>query len=171
MIIPQFYEYRWNKTIKCKKDYEDDKKRLDYLRLEYEIWALWIDKFYNGEYGIYKTLDGDAPRYVLEYDMDFCLWQNTYKKNYLKRDHFANHKARSKYIVKTLSSLFKKVDKYVLHDDVEDDGFNLDFQEMKKKILEDPIYKQKWFLAAYQSNKYIDELLNEIQVKRKSRRR
>jgi hypothetical protein len=165
MIIPNFYEYRWRKTINCRKDYEDVQEKLDYLRFEYEIWALWIDKFYDGENGIYKTLaGGDAPRYVLEDDMDFCLWQNTYKKNYLKRNHFANHKVRSKYIIKTLKSLFKKVDKYVLrgsHED-EDEGFNLDFQEMKQKLLEDPIYKEKWFLAAYEANKYIDKLLNEI---------
>ena len=165
MIIPQFYEYRWRKTIKCRKDYEDVQEKLDYLRFEYEIWALWIDKFYNGENGIYKTLTGDAPRYVLEDAMDFCLWQNTYKKNYLKRNHFANHKVRSKYIIKTLLSLFRKVNKYVLRepeDEDEDEGFDLNLQEMKEKMMKDPIYKEKWFLAAYEANKYIDELLNQL---------
>ena len=58
MKIPNFYEYRWKRTIKCRKDYEDSEKKIDYLRLEYELWALWIEEFYSGEYGIYKTVDG-----------------------------------------------------------------------------------------------------------------
>ena len=160
MKIPSFYEYRWNTNIKCRKDYEDKQEKLDYLRLEYEFWALWIDKFYYGEYGISK-IGGDAPRYALEYDMDFCIWQNTYKKNYDKRDHFGNHKIRSEYIIKILNKLFEKVDNYVLLSDDEDENknFNLDFQEMKIKMLNDNTYKEKWFKAANEANYYIENLL------------
>lgn len=32
MIIPEFYENRWNKNIYCRKKYEDSKEKLDYLR-------------------------------------------------------------------------------------------------------------------------------------------
>lgn len=161
MKIPDFYEYRWKTNIKCRKDYEDFKEKLDYLRLEYEIWALWIDKFYNGEYGIYNTVKGDAPRYALEDDMDFCLWKNTYAKNYLKRNHSSNHKVRSKYIINTLTNLFKNVAKYVLRDSEDEDGFNLDFQEMKQAMKNDSKYKQKWFKAAYEANLYIKNLLSK----------
>jgi len=163
MKIPSFYEYRWKRTIKCRADYEDSKKKRDYLRLEYELWALWIDKFYSGKYGIYKTLDGDAPRYVLEYDLDFCLFENTYKKNYPKKDHFKNHKVRSQYIIKILTNIFNKVDNYVLHSS-EDDDFNLDFEEMKIKMMNDPTYKEKWFKAAYDANSYIEQLLSQKNI-------
>ena len=167
MKISDFYEYRWGKTIKCRKDYENSKDRLDYLRFEYELWAVWIDKFYNGEYGIYKTLNGDAPRYVLEDYMDFCYWKSTYESNYLKRDHVSNHEVRSKYIINILTSIFKKVEQYVLRrqrtadEDDEDPGFNLNFQEMKEKMMADPTYKQKWFKAAYEANDYVRKLLSQ----------
>jgi hypothetical protein len=78
MIIPDFYEYRW-KRIKCRKDYENSKEKLDYLWAEYEIWALWIDKFYSGDHGIFK-IEGDAPRYALEDYMDFVIGKKLIKK-------------------------------------------------------------------------------------------
>ena len=79
MIIPKFYEGRW-KNIRCRKDFENSKEKLDYLRTEYELWARWIDEFYSGKHGIFK-IKGDAPRYALEEYMDFCYWEKTYKKN------------------------------------------------------------------------------------------
>ena len=170
MIIPKFYEGRWNKNIYCRKHYEDNKEKLDYLRTEYEIWALWIDKFYNGDYGIFK-IKGDAPRYALEDDLDFCLWERHYEKNYAKRDHFANHKARSEYIIKSLTKLFNNVDKYILRPNRKDyvydndEGFNLDFEEMKEEMKTDRTYKQKWFKAAYIANVYIDKLLYNMKPK------
>ena len=57
MKIPKFYDMRWEDQPAlqtCRKDYEKSKEKLDYLRTEYELWALWIDKFYNGKYGIFK---------------------------------------------------------------------------------------------------------------------
>jgi hypothetical protein len=168
MIIPEFYEGRWNKNIYCRKKYEDNKEKLDYLRTEYEIWALWIDKFYNGKYGIFNTIDGDAPRYALEYDLDFCIWEDTYKKNYLKRDHFSNQEVRSKNIIKRLTSLFNNAEKYILRTTVPrspDEDINLDLEEIKTKMKKDPKYKEKWFKAAYEANDYIDKLLYNMNLK------
>ena len=130
MKIPDFYDKIW-KSFECRKDYEKPPAKLAYLRKEYELWALWIDKFYSGEHGIYTTLTGDAPRYALEYEMDFCYWDTTYDLNYPKKNHLANHKVRAEYIVKRLTKLFNDVDDYVLRKgdvDDEDEGFNLDFQ-------------------------------------------
>jgi hypothetical protein len=96
--------------------------------------------------------------------MDFCYWEKTYKKNYPKRDHFANHRVRSKYIIKLLTKLFN-VDNYVLRSYAnadlydEDEGFILDFQEMKEEMKKDRAYKQRWFKAAYEANEYIKNLL------------
>lgn len=164
MKISKFYDQRW-KTLKCRKDYEKSKEKLDYLRTEYELWALWIDKFYNGKYGIFK-IDGDAPRYVLEDEMDFCYWEKTYKKNYSKRDHLENHKVRAKYIIKILKELFNDVVNYDLNIDDEDEEFNLDLEEMKEKMNNDSTYKQKWFKAAKDGNEYINKLLLKNQNKR-----
>ena len=168
MIIPKFYENRWNKNIYCRKYYEDNKEKLDYLRTEYEIWALWIDKFYNGEYGIFNTIDGDAPRYALEYELDFCIWEDTYKKNYLKRDHFTNQEVRSKNIIKRLTKLFNDAGKYNLRTTVPrspDEDINLDLEEIKTKMKTDRTYKDKWFKAAYEANDYIDKLLYNMKPK------
>lgn len=183
MKIPDFYDKSW-KSLECRKDYEKPRAKLAYLRKEYELWALWISKFYSGEHGIYTTLTGDAPRYALEYEMDFCYWDTTYDLNYPKRNHLANHKVRAEYIVKRLTELFNDVDNYVLRtksemesemdsDDIdEDEGFNLDFQEMKEQMMNDPTYKQKWFKAAYAANDYIENILNKSQPKTmRSRRR
>ena len=163
MIISDFYEGRW-KNIRCRKDYENSKEKLDYLRTEYELWARWIDEFYSGKHGIFKTLTGDAPRYALEDYMDFCYWEKTYKKNYPKRDHFANHKVRAEYIIKLLTKLFNDVDNYVLRsytnaDDIDnDEGFNLNFEEMKENMKKDRTYKEKWFKAAHDANDYIENI-------------
>ena len=166
MKIPDFYEGRW-KNIQCRKDYENSKEKLDYLRKEYELWALWIDKFYSGEYGIFK-IGGDAPRYAVEDYMDFCYWGKNYKKNYSKRDHFANHKVRAEYIIKLLTKLFNNVENYVMRPRAEDydndEGYSLDFQEMKEKMQSDRTYKQKWFKAAYDANDYIETILNKPQI-------
>ena len=179
MKIPDVYDKRW-KSVECRIDYEKPRAKLAYLRKEYELWALWIDKFYSGDHGIFKTLTGDAPRYALEDDMDFCYWDTTYDLNYPKRNHFANHKARAKYIINLLTELFDDVDNYVLRtksemdsDDIdEDEGFNLNFQEMKEKMMNDPTYKQKWFKAAYAANDYIENMLNKSRPKTmRSRRR
>ena len=170
MKIPKFYDMRWEDQPAlqtCRKDYEKSKEKLDYLRTEYELWALWIDKFYNGKYGIFK-IKGDAPRYVLEYDMDFCDWEKTYKKNYSKRDHLGNHKVRAKYIIKILKELFNDVANYDLNiTDDEDEEFNLDLEEMKENMNNDSTYKQKWFKAAKDANEYINKLiLKKNQTKR-----
>ena len=161
MIIPKFYEDRWNKNIYCRKKYEDSKEKLDYLRTEYEMWALWIDKLYNGKSGLF-TIGGDAPRYALEYELDFCILEDTYKKNYLKRDHFANQEIRSKDAIKRLTSLFNNAAKYVLRTTVPrspDEDINLDLEEIKINMMKDPMYKEKWFKAVYEANDYIDKLL------------
>jgi len=176
MEISKHYEYRWNNGIglSCRKEFENSKDELDYLRLEYEIWALWIDKFYSGEYGIYNTVKGDAPRYALEDEMDFCFWKDTYRKNYLRRDHYANHKTRSKYIINRIKKLFKDAKKYVSITDDEDENYNINLEEIKKSMKTDPLYKEKWFIAAFQANNYIDELFNRNKVKKfkpKSRRK
>ena len=119
---------------------------------------------------------GDAPRYALEDYMDFCYWEKTYKKNYLKRDHIANHRVRADYIIKLLTKLFNNVDNYVLrptrddHDHDDDEGFNLDFEEMKAEMKTDRTYKQKWFKAAYEANEYIDKLLYNMRPKVNSRK-
>jgi len=164
MKIPSFYEYRWKDMI-CRKAY----KNLDYIREEYEIWSLWIDKFYNGKYGIYNAVLGFAPRYVLEYELDFCLWEKTYKKNSVKKNHIANHKVRSKYIIDMLKDLFNKVEKYD-----EKENHNIDFEEMKEKMMKDQTYKQRWFKAAYEANNYIEKLLtlksNKKSVKKSNKR-
>ena len=179
MKISDFYDKRW-KSLECRKDYEKPPAKLAYLRKEYELWALWIDKFYSGEHGIYTTLTGDAPRYALEDYMDFCYWDTTYDLNYPKRNHFANHKARAEYTVKLLTELFNDVDNYVMRtksemdsDDIdEDEGFNLNFQEMKEKMMNDPTYKQKWFKAAYAANDYIESMLNKnMRSRSKSQRK
>jgi hypothetical protein len=41
----------------------------------------------------------------------------------------------------------------------EDEGFILDFQEMKEEMKKDRAYKQRWFKAAYEANEYIKNLL------------
>jgi hypothetical protein len=160
MKIPDFYESRWNNAgvvgIKCKGNGDDP----DYLRKEYELWALWIDKFYEG---IFK-IGGDAPRYVLEDHMDFCFWEKIYKKNYKKKDHLSNHRARSLYIIYLLTELFEEVNNYVPRDDdydYEEQRYKFDplsLTEMKEK-MSDPTYKQKWFQAAYDANNYISRKL------------
>lgn len=162
MKIPDFYENRWNSSIKCRKDYESDTETVDYIRTEYELWSLWIDRFYNGEHGIFNTLDGDAPRYLLEDDMDFCLFEKEYKKNYFKKDHLANHKARSRYIINRLTSIFKKVEKYDTSiSDEDEERYNINFEEMKHKMSRDSTYEKKWFKAADDANNYIVKLLNK----------
>ena len=159
MKIDSFYEHRW-KNIS--KKYENNTEKLNYIRSEYEFWASWIHTFYSGEYGIYKTVKGDAPRYALEYDFefDFPLFQKNYEKNFEKKDHVENHKIRADYIIKTLAKLFNKVENYVFCSSEDDnEEFNLDFDEMKTEMLKDNTYKSKWFKAAYAANYYIDYLL------------
>ena len=180
MKIPDFYERRWNKIgvvgIKCK---DNDSDYLDYIRKEYEVWALWIDRFYDGEHGIYK-IGGDAPRYALEDHLDFCFWDKTYKKNYKKRDHLSNHTKRSHYIINLLTKLFEEVNNFVDYD-VDDDKIRdkirtmfdpLSLKEMKEKIMTDPEYKQKWFQAAHDANKYISsKFLSKKKTKTKSNKK
>jgi hypothetical protein len=79
MKIPDFYETRWVK-IGYNEETENDIDYLDYIRVEYELWALWIDKFYSGKRnGIYNKIEGDAPRYALEDDFDFWYWKDDYR--------------------------------------------------------------------------------------------
>ena len=131
------------------------------------MWALWIDKLYNGKSGLF-TIGGDAPRYALEYELDFCILEDTYKKNYLKRDHFANQEIRSKDAIKRLTSLFNNAAKYVLRTTVPrspDEDINLDLEEIKINMMKDPMYKEKWFKAVYEANDYIDKLLYNLNPK------
>lgn len=122
---------------------------------------------YNGKFGLF-TIGGDAPRYALEYELDFCMLEDTYKKNYLKRDHFANQEVRSKDTIKRLTSLFNNAAKYVLRTTVPrspDEDINLDLEEIKINMMKDHMYKEKWFKAVYEANNYIDKLLYNINPK------
>ena len=156
MRLSSFYESRW-KQISTR--YEDNPDKLNYMRTEYEFWAQWIERFYSGEYGIYNTVSGDAPRYAIEYDLDFLLFEKDYEKNFEKKDHETNLRVRAEYIIKRLKRLFDDVDKYIIcssedENGDENDNFNLNYDEMKTKMLTDNTYKQKWFEAAYDANYY-----------------
>ena len=184
MKIPEFYESRWNKIgeagIKCKDS--DDSEYLDYIRKEYEFWVLWIDRFYNGDHGIFK-IGGDAPRYVLEDHLDFCIWDKYYKKNYKRRDHLSNHRERSGYIINLLRDLWKQVERKPRKFDPPRFIFDkLSLKEMREKNLEEMKeqmsefadlsweekpslekmdisgYKERWFKAAHYANDYITTL-------------
>jgi len=157
--IPDFYERRCNNNgvigISCKES-EKNKDYLNYLRQEYEYWALWIHRFYVGENGIFNTIQGDAPRYALENRMEFCDWKKTYKSNYEKRDHLSNHIIRAFDTIDLLKKLFQEASNYVpFGEDDEDPRDFLSLEEIQKNMKADPTYKEKWFQAAYDANNYI----------------
>jgi hypothetical protein len=169
--IPDFYERRWNNNgvigISCKES-EKNVNYLNYLRQEYEYWALWIDQFYVGENGIFNTIKGDAPRYALEDRMEFCDWKKTYKENYKKRDHLSNHIIRSFDTIELLKKLFQEASNYVpVGEDDEDPRDFLSFEEIQKNMKADPTYKEKWFQAAYDANNYIFRKLMRKKDKKK----
>jgi hypothetical protein len=155
MKLPDFYENRWV-NIGYNKETENDVDYLDYIRVEYELWALWIDKFYSGKKnGIYNKIEGDAPRYALEDDFDFWYWKDDYRENFKndREDHRCNHRVRSSRLINRLNELFEKVDNYVPK--VNEDRDYLSLEEMSEKMMIDPMYKKKWFQAAYDANIYM----------------
>lgn len=158
MKIPDFYENRWIQ-IGYNNETENNIDYLDYIRVEYELWALWIDKFYSGKNGIYNKIEGDAPRYALEDDFDFWYWKEEYKENFKnnREDHRCNHRVRSKTLINRLTELFEKVDNYVPKVNKDEDKRDyLSLEEMNEKMMMDPImYKKKWFQAAYDANIYM----------------